>query len=160
MGWIKNIYNFLKLRKELKKDYEKEQICEKFTELYGIEFKSDWAARIYAVVNPALQNIRDNGTSQIFEYDENGITDKTYIKNWIMTKLVASEKYIAAANLLDILLFDMKELQVDGQPSGNYLIVFTPFSFPDFVKSWKALAVTVFSVIAAAIVITPLILTL
>lgn len=160
MGWIKNIYNFLKLRKELKRDYEKEEICRKFTELYGVEFKSDWAARIYAVVNPTLQNIRDSGTSQIFEYDEDGVTDKTYIKAWIMTKLAASEKYFAASNLLDILLFDMKELRVDGQPSGNYLITFTPFNFDDFERSWKNLAVTIFSVIALGIVITPLILTL
>lgn len=154
MGWIKNIYDFLKLRRELLKDYKKEDLCAKFTKTYGVEFKTDWAARLYAVVNPALQNIRDNGTTQIFEYGQDGLTDKTYIKHWIMERLIVVEKYIAATNLLDILLFDMREITMDGKPTGNYLVTFTPYNFPMFKKSWKRLAALLGGLLVAAAIIS------
>ena len=72
MSWIGDIYEFNKLRKELKKIYKETDIVRKLSETYEVNFKVDRAARLYAVLNPMLLNLKTKNTSQIFEYTSNG----------------------------------------------------------------------------------------
>lgn len=150
MSIIKDIYNFWSLRRDLLKVYEEEQLLVKFSQLYDIPFKVDRAARIYAVINPLAYNLKRNGSSQIFEYTVDGTNDYEYIKHWIFTKMAVVEKMFAAQNLLDVLVFDLKQIMVDDKPSGNYLITFTPYNFNDYVNSKKKLIILSLSLIVAA----------
>lgn len=152
MGWIKDIYNYCRLAREIK-GLCKDGLLNQFSSLYGVPFKIDHAGRMYAVVNPALQNIQKDGSTQIFEFDGNGLSDKTYISQWVMTKLVAVEKLITAHNLLDVLTFDIREILIDGQPSGSYAIIFTPVGFKEFDHGWRNLAWAVASCMLASIFI-------
>lgn len=135
--WIKDLFDFWKIRRELLKDYKNENLIERFSQIFDVKFKADRAARLYAVMNPLLMNMRANNTSQIFEYTNDGMNDYTYVKQYVLTRLMAVEKMFAAQNLLDILTFDIKAIDVDNKPSGNYLITFTPYNFDDYLKAKK-----------------------
>lgn len=141
--WIKDLFRFWKLRHDLLHEYKKENLEERFTELFGIKFKTDHAARLYGIMNPLLMNMRSNNTSQIYEYTSSGMSDYTYLKNYVLTRLIAVEKMFAAQNLLDILKFDIEAIDVDGKPSGNYLITFTPYNFKDYEKARKKLFILI-----------------
>ena len=106
-------------------------------------------------MNPLLMNIK-TGSSQAYEYTTGGMNDYEYIRQWILTNLMAIAPALAAENLLDVLLFDIKELLYDGKPSGNYLITFKPYNFDDYVKAKKKLGILlgILIPILIAIVIT------
>lgn len=157
MGWIKDIYNYCRVAKEVK-GLCKEGLLNQFSQLYGVPFKIDHAGRIYAVVNPALQNIQADGSSQIFEFGENGLSDRTYISQWVMLKLTAVEKLMTAHNLLDVLTFDIREILIDGQPSGSYAVIFSPVGFKEFDHGWKNLAWTSLCAILSGVFIFLLLL--
>ena len=150
MGWIKDIFNYISLSREMKKLYD-DGLVEQFSKLYGVKFRYDNARRLYAVINPTLQNIQNDGATQIFEFGQDGLTDKTYIKQWILLKLSAVEKLITAENLLDVLTFDIREITIDDQPTGNYVIIFTPIGFKEFDYAWKHLLYWVLGGIAVAL---------
>lgn len=141
--WLKDLFSFWKLRHDLLREYKEENLEERFAELFGIKFKTDRAARLYGIMNPLLMNMRSNNTSQIYEYTNSGMSDYTYVKNYILTHLIAIEKMFAAQNLLDILKFDIEAIDVDGKPSGNYLITFTPYNFKDYEKARKKLFILI-----------------
>ena len=84
MSWIGDIYEFNKLRRELKKIYKETDIVQKLSETYEVDFKVDRAARLYAVLNPMLLNLRTKNTSQIFEYTSNGVSDISWLKQYVM----------------------------------------------------------------------------
>ena len=159
MGFLKDIYEFRKLRKELLRVYKDDNLVNRFSDLYKLNFKVDRAARMYAVMNPLLMNIK-TGSSQAYEYTTGGMNDYEYIRQWILTNLMAVAPALAAENLLDVLLFDIKELLYDGKPSGNYLITFKPYNFDDYVKAKKKLGILlgILIPILIAIVITLLII--
>lgn len=136
---IKNIFTYLSLKKELMNDYREENLIERFSELYKVPFKVDNAGRLYAIINPLLLNIRNNSSSQIYEYTSEGMTDTTYIKQWVFTNLMAIEKMFAAENLLDVLLFDIQPILNNGTPTGNYLITFTPRGFHEYDKARRTI---------------------
>ena len=150
MGWIKDIFNYISLSREMKKLYD-DGLVEQFSKLYGVKFRYDNALRLYAVINPTLQNIQNDGATQIFEFGQDGLTDKTYIKQWILLKLSAVEKLITAENLLDVLTFDIREITIDDQPTGNYVIIFTPIGFKEFDYAWKHLLYWVLGVTAVVL---------
>lgn len=141
--WIKDLFSFWRLRRDLLRDYKIENLEERFTELFGVKFNTDRAARLYGVMNPLLMNMRSNNTSQIYEYSSEGMTDYTYVKNYVLTRLIAVEKMFAAQNLLDVLKFDIEAIYVDGKPSGNYLITFTPYNLKDYEKARKKLFILI-----------------
>lgn len=141
MGIFKDIYSFRKLRHDLMKVYKEENLVDRFSRLYGLKFKVDRAARMYAVMNPMLHSMQSNKTSQIYEYTTNGINDYEYVRQWVFANLMAVAPELAAENLLDVLLFDLKELLYEGKPSGNYLITFSPYNFKDYVKAKKKLGI-------------------
>ena len=152
MGWIKDIFNYISLSREMKKLYD-DGLVEQFSKLYGVKFRYDNARRLYAVINPTLQNIQNDGATQIFEFGQDGLTDKTYIKQWILLKLSAVEKLITAENLLDVLTFDIREITIDNQPTGNYVIIFTPIGFKEFDYAWKHLLYWVLGVLGVTAVV-------
>ena len=127
----------------MKQIYEDEQLLYKFSELFGTEFRIDWVGRMYAVFNPNIMNNELDVNSQIFEYDENGLTNKPYIEKWIMTKLIIIKDFIMANNLFDLLTYEIKRID----DYDNYLFIIKPITFDDCMKWSKIFAIT-YSILA------------
>lgn len=142
-SFIRNLLLNIKYTRLLKKIYDDEQLLRKFSELFGTEFRIDWVGRMYAIFNPNIVNDMLDVNSQIFEYDENGLTNKPYIEKWIMTKLILVKDFIMANNLFDLLTYEIKKLD----EYDNYLFVIKPITFDDCMKWSKIFAIT-YSILA------------
>lgn len=127
----------------MKQIYKDEQLLYKFSELFGTEFRIDWVGRMYAVFNPNIMNNELDVNSQIFEYDEKGLTNKPYIEKWIMTKLIVIKDFIMANNLFDLLTYEIKKID----DYDNYLFIIKPITFDDCMKWSKIFAIT-YSILA------------
>lgn len=150
-SFIKNLVLNIKYTLLLKKIYDNEQLLNKFSELFGTEFRMDWVGRIYAVFNPNVINDALDVNSQIFEYDEKGLTNKPYIEKWIMTKLILIKDFIMANNLFDLLTYEIKKID----EYDNYLFIIKPITFDECMKWTKIFAITcsVLAVIGVALLI-------
>lgn len=137
-SFIRNLLLNIKYTRLLRKIYDDEQLLRKFSELFGTEFRIDWVGRMYAVFNPNIANDMLDVNSQIFEYDEKGLTNKPYIEKWIMTKLILVKDFIMANNLFDLLTYEIKKLD----EYDNYLFVIKPITFDDCMKWSKIFAIT------------------
>lgn len=142
-SFIKNLWLNIKYTLLLKQIYKDEQLLYKFSELFGTEFRIDWVGRMYAVFNPNIMNNELDVNSQIFEYDENGLTNKPYIEKWIMTKLIIIKDFIMANNLFDLLTYEIKRID----DYDNYLFIVKPITFDDCMKWSKIFAIT-YSILA------------
>ena len=142
-SFIRNLLLNIKYTRLLRKIYDDEQLLRKFSELFGTEFRIDWVGRMYAVFNPNIANDMLDVNSQIFEYDEKGLTNKPYIEKWIMTKLILVKDFIMANNLFDLLTYEIKKLD----EYDNYLFVIKPITFDDCMKWSKIFAIT-YSILA------------
>ena len=150
-SFIKNLWLNIKYTRLLKQIYEDEQLLYKFSELFGTEFRIDWVGRMYAVFNPNIMNNELDVNSQIFEYDENGLTNKPYIEKWIMTKLIIIKDFIMANNLFDLLTYEIKRID----DYDNYLFIIKPITFDDCMKWSKIFAITysILAIIATVLLI-------
>jgi hypothetical protein len=142
-SFIKNLWLNIKYTRLLKQIYKDEQLLYKFSELFGTEFRIDWVGRMYAVFNPNIMNNELDVNSQIFEYDEKGLTNKPYIEKWIMTKLIVIKDFIMANNLFDLLTYEIKKID----DYDNYLFIIKPITFDDCMKWSKIFAIT-YSILA------------
>lgn len=154
------LYKFLKYlilniryTKILKKIYKDEDILNRFTQLFGTEFRIDWVGRIYTVINPNINNAQIDVNTQIFEYGENGLSNTVYIEHWIMQKLNVVKDFIMANNLFDLLTYNIDKLD----NYDNYLFVIKPITFDDCAK-WTKIFTIVYSVIAVIALILLIIL--
>ena len=140
--FIKNLVLNIKYTKLLRQIYKDEQLLEKFSQLFGSEFRIDWVGRIYTVINPNIVKDELDINTQIFEYGENGFTNEPYIEKWIMTKLNIVKDFIMANNLFDLLTYELKRLD----DYDNYLFVIKPITFDDCMK-WTKIFVGVYSML-------------
>lgn len=132
-NFIKNLMTHLKYCKLLNKVYKDEHILENLSALFKVEFKKDWIGRIYAVFNPYLKEGIYDRSNQIFEYNENGWDDTTYIKSYIFNMLNISKQYIRATNLFDLLTYEIKKID----EYDNYLFIIQPITWVDLKLSIK-----------------------
>lgn len=152
-SFIRNLLLNIKYTRLLRKIYDDEQLLRKFSELFGTEFRMDWVGRIYAVFNPNIANDMLDVNSQIFEYDETGLTNKPYIEKWIMTKLILVKDFIMANNLFDLLTYEIKKID----EYDNYLFVIKPITFDDCMKWAKIFGIT-YSILAVVGVVLLIVL--
>lgn len=145
--FLLNLYLNIKYTSLLNKIYKDENLLYKFSQLFGVEFKKDWVGRIYTVINPNILNNELDVNTQIFEYGENGLTNKPYIEKYIMTKLNLIKSFIMANNLFDLLTYEIVELD----KYDNYLIVLKPITFDDCKKWTKIFVITYLSLITILI---------
>ena len=130
-NFIKNLILNIKYTRLVKKVYRDEGLIEKFSQLFGSEFRMDWVGRVYAVLNPNIVNDKMEYNTQIFEYGENGFTNEPYVEKWIMTKFNIIREFVMANNLFDLLTYEIKKLD----EYDNYLLVIKPITF-DECKRW------------------------
>ena len=143
--FIKNLVLNIKYTKLLRKIYKDENLLDKFSKLFGVEFRIDWVGRIYTVMNPNIINDKLDINTQIFEYGDNGLTNEPYIEKYIMTKFNLVKDFIMANNLFDLLTYEIKRID----EYDNYLFVIKPITF-DECKKWTKIFVGVYSAIIIA----------
>ena len=143
--FIKNLVLNIKYTKLLRKIYKDENLLDKFSKLFGVEFRIDWVGRIYTVINPNIINDKLDINTQIFEYGDNGLTNEPYIEKYIMTKFNIVKDFIMANNLFDLLTYEIKKID----EYDNYLFVIKPITF-DECKKWTKIFVGVYSAIIIA----------
>lgn len=132
-NFIKHLILHIKYNKLLKNIYNEENLINRFSQLFGTEFRIDWVGRLYTVINPNLIDNQLDTNTQIFEYTENGLSNNSYIEHWIMTKLNIAQQFIMANNLFDLLTYDIKLLD----NYDNYLFVIKPITFDECFKWTK-----------------------
>jgi hypothetical protein len=142
-SFLKNLLLNIKYTKLLTKIYSNEDLLNKFSQLFGTEFRIDWVGRVYAVFNPNIMNDKLDVNSQIFEYGENGLTNEPYIEKWIMTRLNLVKDFVMANNLFDMLTYEIK--QIDDY--DNYLFIIKPITFDECIKWTKIFGIT-YSILA------------
>lgn len=135
----------IKYTRLLKKIYKDEFLLQRFSELFGTEFRLDWVGRMYTVINPNIINDKLDINTQIFEYGNNGLTNEPYIEKYIMTRFNLVKDFIMANNLFDLLTYEIKRID----EYDNYLFVIKPITF-DECKKWTKIFVGVYSAIAIA----------
>lgn len=147
--FIKNLIINKRYTKLLTKIYRDEQLLYKFSQLFGTEFRIDWVGRIYAVINPNIIDEKFDVNTQIFEYAEEGFTNKPYIEKWIMTKFNLVKDFIMANNLFDLLTYELKKID----DYDNYLFIIKPITF-DECKKWTKIFVITYSILIILGIIT------
>lgn len=141
-NFIKNLVLNIKYTRLLRNIYKDEFLLQRFSELFGTEFRLDWVGRMYTVINPNIINDKLDINTQIFEYGNNGLTNEPYIEKYIMTRFNLVKDFIMANNLFDLLTYEIKRID----KYDNYLFVIKPITF-DECKKWTKIFIGVYSAI-------------
>lgn len=131
--FIKYLILHLRYTKILKKVYKDENLLNNLSSLFKVPFKMDWIGRVYAVFNPHVQDGVFNPNNQIYEYDENGLTNKAYVESYIMNQLNIAKRFIQASNLFDLLTYKIKKID----DFDNYLFIMQSITYEDFKTATK-----------------------
>ena len=139
-NFIKYLCIHLKYHNVIKAAYKAESFIAKLTQMFGVQFKKDWIGRLYAVINP---NISTPLNDQVFEYNERGLDNKTYIEKWIMDRMNVLNEFILSHNLFDVLTYNIKKLD----NYDNYLFVIQPITLKDCLKWSKKFFILLFTLL-------------
>lgn len=131
--FIKYLVLHLRYTKILKNVYKDENLLDNLSSLFKVPFKIDWLGRVYAVFNPHIQEGVYNPNNQIYEYDENGLTNKAYVESYIMNQLNIAKRFIQASNLFDLLTYKIKKID----DYDNYLFIMQSITYEDFKTATK-----------------------
>lgn len=146
-NFIKYLILNIKYTRILKRIYKDEQIPENLSKLFNTNFKIDWIGRMYTVINPNMIDGIYDTSSQIFEYNEYGLSNDAYVERFIMQKLNIASNYIKANNLFDLLTYEIKKLD----EYDNYLFIIKPITLDDFVKNSKRFCILLISLFIAGL---------
>lgn len=138
-NFIKNLYLYIKYYLLLKKIYNDEDLIDKLQFIFKTRFKIDWVGRIYSVLNPNISDNKFDTNKQIFEYNENGLINDTYIESWIMTQLNLMSNFIQTNNLFDLLSYNIIKLD----KYDNYLFIIKPLLYDDLIKWSKRFGILI-----------------
>ena len=149
--FIKYLIANIQYTKLIKEVYKNENMLNKFSQLFGSEFRMDWVGRIYTVINPNIIDDKLDIQTQIFEYGDDGFSNKAYVEKWIMTKLNLIKDFVMANNLFDLLTYEIERLD----EYDNYLFVIKPITFDDCMKYTKRFGIIygILAIILIAILI-------
>ena len=131
--FIKYLILHLKYTKILNDVYKNENLLDNLSKLFDVEFKKDWVGRVYAIFNPHLQKGIFDQNNQIFEYTNDGISNKAYIESYILNQLSIAKQFIKANNLFDLLTYKLEKID----DYDNYLFVIQPITWEDCLKYTK-----------------------
>lgn len=139
-NFFKYLYIHLKYYNIIKKVYKEESFIDKLSQMFNIKFKKDWIGRLYAVINP---NISTPLGDQVFEYNEKGLDNKTYIEKWVMDRMNVLNEFIQSNNLFDVLTYNIKKLD----DYDNYLFIIQPITLDDCLKWTKRFFILLFALV-------------
>lgn len=130
-NFFKNLFLNIKYTKLIKKVYKEEHILEGLSQIFKSNFKLDWIGRVYAVLNPNLdENGQYSPNTQIFEYDNNGLNNGRMVEQWVMERMNIISKFIQTNNLFELLTYSIKKLD----DYDNYLFILEPITLKDCFK--------------------------
>lgn len=132
-NFIKYLILHLKYTKILKNVYKNENLLNNLSSLFNVPFRIDWMGRVYTVFNPHVQDGIFNPNNQIYEYDEDGLSNKAYVEAYIMNQLNIAKRFIKASNLFDLLTYRIEKID----EHDNYLFIMQPITYEDFKTSTK-----------------------
>lgn len=135
--FLKYLIENLKYTRVLNKVYKDENLLENLSKMFKVRFRKDWIGRVYAVFNPHTQDGMYDPNKQIYEYTSEGLTDRAYVENYIISQLNVAQQFIKANNLFDLLTYEVKKL--DDQ--DNYLFIMQPITLQDCLKWVKIYAI-------------------
>lgn len=153
MGLIRDIIDSVKYKRTLDKIYKEERLLSNLSQLFGTQFRKDWIGRVYAVLNPKIQNMEIETSKQIYEFMPDGsLNDNMYIEKWVMDKLNIASLFIRNNNLFDMLTYSIKRID----EYDNYLVIFEPVPYTSLRRSAKrtALWTAGLAALAAAALVT------
>ena len=137
-NFFKNLFLNIKYTHLIRKAYKDERLLEGLSKIFNANFKTDWIGRVYAVLNPNLdENGQYSPNTQIFEYGENGLSNEWMIEQWVIEKFAVVEKFIQTNNLFELLTYDIKKLD----DYDNYLFILEPITLDDCLKWSKRFAI-------------------
>lgn len=136
-NFFRSFWIHWKYSRLLKNIYRSENLIQNLTQLFGVQFRTDWVGRIYAVFNPNIQNGKFDQNTQIFEYNEHGFDNSMLVEKRIMEMLSIASKFIRAKNLFDLLTYKIKKLD----DYDNYLFIIQPITLDDYRKNIKKLGI-------------------
>lgn len=145
--FLKYFFINLKYTKVLNKVYRDENLLDNLSAMFKVRFRKDWIGRIYAVFNPHVQGGFFDPNKQIYEYTTEGISDRAYVENYIMSQLNLAKQFIQANNLFDLLTYEVRKLD----DNGNYLFVMEPITLQDCLKWVKIYSIFWVAVIIATV---------
>ena len=131
--FFKYLFLNIKYTKILNKVYYDENIIGNLSNLFKSQFKKDWIGRLYTVINPNLLGDDFDINTIIYEYDENGLNNKSFVERWIMTRLNIAQSFIHVNNLFDLLTYKIEKLD----EYDNYLFIVEPITLQDCLKYTK-----------------------
>lgn len=134
-----------KYTKLLNKVYENENLLNNLSNLFKVEFRKDWIGRIYAIFNPHVQKGIFDPNTQIYEYNDEGLTNKPYVEAYILNQLNIASQFIQTNNLFDLLTYKIKKID----KYDNYLFIMQPITLDDCLKYTKYFCAVVLSVLIA-----------
>ena len=144
--FLKYLIINLKYTKILNGVYRDENLIDNLSKMFGVKFRKDWIGRIYAVFNPHVQNGIYDQNKQIYEYNEEGLSDKAYVENYIMNQLNIAKRFISANNLFDLLTYEVRKID----DNDNYLFIMQPITLEDCLKWVKIYSISIISVLIIA----------
>lgn len=132
----------------IKKAFKDENLIEGLSQIFKTNFKTDWIGRVYAVLNPNLdENGQYSPNTQIFEYGENGLNNERMVEQWVMERLTVVSNFIQTNNLFELLTYSIKKLD----KYDNYLFILEPVTLGDCMKWSKRFAILMASLIIIGI---------
>ena len=146
--FIKYFLLHLKYWRLLKNIYKEENLIDNLSKLFNVEFRIDWLGRIYAIFNPHIQNGMFEQNNQIYEYTENGLTNESYVKSYIMSRLNIADRFIRANNLFDLLTYKLKK--IDNY--DNYLFIIQPITLDDCLTAVKRFLIMAFVIMILSVI--------
>ena len=153
-NFFKNLLLNIKYTKLINKVFREEHILEGLSQLLNTNFKIDWIGRAYAILNPNLNNDGEySPNTQIFEYGENGLNNRSMVEQWVMEKLIIISNFIQTNNLFELLTYSLEKLD----KYDNYLFILSPITLPDCIK-WSKRFVILIGVLLIIGIITLIVL--
>lgn len=137
--FLKYLILNIKYYRILSKVYKEENLLHNLSALLKVEFRKDWIGRIYAVFNPNIQDGMYDPNRQIYEYDENGLTNRPYVEAYIMSQLNVAKQFIQANNLFDLLTYKIEKID----DNDNYLFIMQPIILDDCFKYTRYFSIMV-----------------
>lgn len=146
--FIPTLFRYSRLKRLIRKIDSAENLRRNLSELYGSDFKEDWAGRWYTVLNPLVRNMQTTDGVP-FEYTEDGVTNRAYIERWCMDRMFAASQFIKNKELLDIMTYSIDRLD----DSENYLFVLKPVLFDSLIKTAKRFFISAAVLAVAAVAV-------
>lgn len=107
------VVNFFRYQRVIRDVIRNTDFVKALSTSFGIQFKYDRLYRLYAVINPYVQNFGTNEDGIVYS------EDKPIVDKWVVDNFIVIDMMIKNHNLFDILSYEITKLDDDM----NYLLV-------------------------------------